>query len=289
VDVIVGGHLRASEQADTPDASFLANYLGAKAQGLFVGAYHRAKPDASSGTAQADYFLDHAQFSNDGTTLPPVVDMEWPRSGWTGPQGEPLNSCYNMTPAQVVAWTRAFLAEVATRTGRPGAVYTSAGWWNLCTNSDTTFGQNRLWVARYNSNPLPLPAGWAGFAFWQYTNTGRLSNGQILDEDVFSGDGAALASLAHRPPAALSSWADAKYRHVVHLKKPRLSGRPARWEAASAAVFDGYRDSTTQARPSRTSTSNTCSFIRHVGGAVSARSIQSQTAASFDSSCVMIG
>ena len=245
MDVIVGGHLRASEQADTPDASFLANYLGAKAQGLFVGAYHRAKPDASSGTAQADYFLDHAQFSNDGTTLPPVVDMEWPRSGWTGPHGEPLNSCYNMTPAQVVAWTRAFLAEVATRTGR--------------------------------------------LRFWQYTNTGRLSNGQILDEDVFSGDGAALASLAHRPPAALSSWADAKYRHVVHLKKPRLSGRPARWEAASAAVFDGYRDSTTQARPSRTSTSNTCSFIRHVGGAVSARPIQSQTAASFDSSCVMIG
>jgi GH25 family lysozyme M1 (1,4-beta-N-acetylmuramidase) len=234
-DGVSFAYVRASEQAGTPDASFLANYLAAKAHGLVVGAYHRAKPDASSGKAQADYFLAHAQFSNDGKTLPPVVDMEWPRAGWTGPHGEPLSSCYNMTPARVVAWTRAFLAEIATRTGRLGAVYTSTSWWNLCTNSDTTFAQNPLWVARYSSNPLPLPAGWPGFTFWQYTNAGRLSNGQIVDQDVFSGDAAALAALAQGTPTALSSWVDAKYQHVVHLSADdhvrelyaRLSG--TRW------------------------------------------------------------
>ena len=210
-------YVRASEQASTPDANFATNYLGAMAQGLFVGAYHRAKPDASSGKAQADYFLDHSLFSNDGSTLPPVVDMEWPRSGWTGPRGEPLNSCYDMTPAQIVGWTRAFLAEVAMRTGRLAAVYTSASWWSLCTNSDATFGQHPLWVARYSTSPLPLPSGWAGFTFWQYSSRGRLPNGEVVDQDVFNGDLAALASLARGTATTLTSWVDAKYQHVVYL------------------------------------------------------------------------
>jgi GH25 family lysozyme M1 (1,4-beta-N-acetylmuramidase) len=216
-DRVSFAYVRASEQADKPDARFLTNDLDAKAQGLFVGAYHRAKPDASSGKAQADFFLDHAQFSNDGKTLPPVVDMEWPRAGWTGPHGEPLNSCYNLTPSQIVAWTRAFLSEVATRTGRIEAVYTSASWWNLCTSSDTTFGQNPLWVASYSSSPLPFPTGWTGFTFWQYSSTGSLPNGQVVDRNVFSGDAAALAALAQATPTTLTSWVDANYQHVVHL------------------------------------------------------------------------
>jgi GH25 family lysozyme M1 (1,4-beta-N-acetylmuramidase) len=210
-------YARASEQANTPDTNFPSNYAGAKAQGLYVGAYHRARPDASSGKAQADYFLDRAQFSNDGKALPPVLDLEWPRSGWTGPRGERLDSCYNMRPAEIVAWTRAFLAEVATRTGRLGAVYTSASWWNLCTDSDTTFGQSPLWVARYSASPLPLPAGWTGFTFWRYSSAGRLPSGQVIDRDVFSGDPAALASLAQGTPTALTNWVDARYQHVAYL------------------------------------------------------------------------
>lgn len=210
-------YIRASEQAATPDASFAANYAEAKGEGLFVGAYHRAKPDASSGTAQADYFLDRAEFTNDGKTLPPALDMEWPRSGWTSPSGRPLDSCYNMTPAQLVAWARAFLAEVAARTGRPGTIYTSTSWWNLCTASDGTFGQYPLWVARYSTSPLPLPAGWTNFAFWQYSNTGKLPNGNPVDQDVFNGNGAALASLAQTTRISLTSWLDRRYQHVAYF------------------------------------------------------------------------
>ena len=36
-------YVRASEQADIADAFFDANYAGAKANGLFAGAYHRAR------------------------------------------------------------------------------------------------------------------------------------------------------------------------------------------------------------------------------------------------------
>src|SRR6516164_5005269 len=37
-------YVRASEQAGIPDSYFAANYQGAKANGLDVGAYHRARP-----------------------------------------------------------------------------------------------------------------------------------------------------------------------------------------------------------------------------------------------------
>ena len=209
-------YIRASEQANTPDARYVNNYANAKAQGLFVGAYHRARPDLSGGKAQGDYLLDQAQFTNDGKTLPPVVDMEWPRAGWTGRDGKPLDSCYDMTASQLVGWTRAFLAEVSARTGRAAVVYTSTSWWNLCTKSASTFGENPLWVARYGTSPLPLPAGWRNFAFWQYTSTGKLPSGAEVDQDVFREDPAALAWLAQGTPVALSSWVDHTYQHVVY-------------------------------------------------------------------------
>ena len=99
-------YVRASEQADIPDSYFDANYQGAKASGLYVGAYHRARPDLSSGKAQADFFVDHAQYITDGKTLPPMLDIEWPRANWTG-----LNACYNMTTAQMSASIRDFVTR----------------------------------------------------------------------------------------------------------------------------------------------------------------------------------
>ena len=209
-------YVRASEQANTSDAAFATNYANAKAQGLLVGAYHRARPDVSGGRAQADYFLDHAQFTNDGRTLPPVVDMEWPRAGWISQSGKPLGSCYDLTATQLVSWTRAFLAEVSTRTGRLGTIYTSTSWWNLCTGGDQTFGQNPLWIARYSASPLPLPAGWSNFTFWQYTSSGTLPNGTPVDRDVFREDGAALGWLARGAPVVLTGWVDPRYQHVVY-------------------------------------------------------------------------
>jgi GH25 family lysozyme M1 (1,4-beta-N-acetylmuramidase) len=214
---VLFAYVRASEQANTPDAAFAANYAGAKAQGLSVGAYHRARPDVSGGRAQADYFLDHAQFTNDGTTLSPVVDMEWPRAGWVSHSGKPLGSCYDMTATQLVSWTRAFLSEVTARTGRLGTIYTSTSWWNLCTGGDRTFGQNPLWVARYSTSPLPLPAGWRNFTFWQYTSSGTLPNGASVDQDVFREDAAALGWLAQGTPVALTNWVDRRYQHVIYV------------------------------------------------------------------------
>ena len=75
----------------------------------------------SGGKAQADFFLDNAQYVSDGRTLPPMLDIEWPRSTWPG-----LNACYNLTPTQLSAWIRDFVDEVARRTGRLAIIYTQS-------------------------------------------------------------------------------------------------------------------------------------------------------------------
>jgi GH25 family lysozyme M1 (1,4-beta-N-acetylmuramidase) len=191
-------YIRASEQAGIADAMFAANYAGAKNNGLYAGAYHRARPDVSGGKAQADYFADHAQYADDGRTLPLMLDIEWPRSTWTG-----LNACYNMTPAQLVTWIRDFVNEIAVRTGRLAMIYTNTNWWNPCTASNTGFGVYPLFIANYSATSSPpLPAGWSKWTLWQYTSTGSLPgiSGNV-DRDVFNGDLAALTRLAGGTPS----------------------------------------------------------------------------------------
>ena len=199
-------YVRASEQANIPDTFFNANYTGAKANGLFAGAYHRARPDVSSGRAQADYFIDQAQYVRDGRTLPPMLDIEWPRSTWTG-----LNACYNMTAPQLVAWIRDFVGQVEARTGQLATIYTNPNWWNPCTGNNTTFGSHPLYTSGYLASPPPPPAGWARWTFWQYDDEGIFPGGQ----DVFDGDYAALHRFAGGIPASVSLRAVVNNRYVA--------------------------------------------------------------------------
>jgi GH25 family lysozyme M1 (1,4-beta-N-acetylmuramidase) len=199
-------YIRASEQANIPDQFFAANYQGAKANGLFAGAYHRARPELSSGRSQADYFLDQAQYVEDGRTLPPMLDIEWPRANWPG-----LDACYNMTPAQMTAWIRDFVNRVRERTGKPTMIYTNTNWWRPCTNNDPSFGSNPLFISGYLASPPPLPAGWTTWTLWQYSDSGALPG----DQDVFNGDYAALTRLAGGVPAQVALRARANNRFVT--------------------------------------------------------------------------
>ena len=226
--VVAGGakfaYVRASEQAGLPDSYFDANYQGAKANGLYAGAYHRARPDLSSGTAQADFFLDHAQYVNDGKTLPPMLDIEWPRPDWTG-----LNACYNLTPAQLSAWIRDFVSEVAKRTGQRTMIYTNTNWWNPCTGNNTAFGSYPLFISGYTASPPPLPAGWATWTFWQYSDSGTLPG----DQDVFNGNDAGLTRLAGAAPVSLRAHANGRYVTAENAgAKPLIANRTAigAWE-----------------------------------------------------------
>ena len=183
------------------DPYFTRNYSIAKSLGVFAGGYHFALPDKSTGRVQADFFLDHAGYVDDGRTLPPMLDIEWP---WSG-SGSP-SPCYGLTPAHMVAWIQDFVTRVADRTGRKAMIYTNTFWWNECTGSNASFGAYPLFIANYTGTPTPLPAGWRTWTLWQYASSGALPG----DQDVFNGSLPDLTSLIGRTDGevVVSSLAD---------------------------------------------------------------------------------
>jgi GH25 family lysozyme M1 (1,4-beta-N-acetylmuramidase) len=206
-------YVRASEQdgapvtGDNPDPYYATNVAGARANGIYTGAYHRARPDLSSGRQQADVLLDFAPYVSDGYSLPPMLDIEWPRAGWG------VGNCYGMTAAQLGAWIRDFVNEIAARSGRQAVIYTNTNWWNPCTGSNATFTANPLFLANYSQNPPPLPAGWSSFTFWQYAaGTPVAGTGwSSPDQDVFNGGDAALARLLAAPVKGLIAQVNSRY------------------------------------------------------------------------------
>lgn len=172
---------------------FDSQYDGAKAAGLYVGTYHFARPHLSSGRAQADFFLDHARFSDDGWTLPPALDLEY-----NPVEGGPV--CYGLTPAQMVAWVQEFVARVRERTGRDALIYTGYYPWLDCTNNDPSFGANPLWVVDVNNASPKLPASWNVWTFWQY-GQGQVPGipANVTDLNYVNGDEDVLKRLAEGP------------------------------------------------------------------------------------------
>lgn len=183
--------------------AFNGQYTGATKAGLIRGAYHFARPDLSSGTAQADYFASNGGgWSGDGITLPGALDLEckdhlpftfWVHQlipivcGTDNPYGS--NKCYGLSTGAMVTWIRDFSNAYHAKVHRYPVIYTSTSWWELCTGNNGGFGDdNPLWLARYASSPGPLPAGWKYYTFWQYDD--KSSNPG--DPDVFNGDESGL-------------------------------------------------------------------------------------------------
>ena len=64
-------YIKATEGTYYTNPYFYNQYVGSYNYGVIRGAYHFAIPNNSSGTAQADYFIDHGGgWSADGKTLP---------------------------------------------------------------------------------------------------------------------------------------------------------------------------------------------------------------------------
>ena len=169
-------YTKATEGTSYTNPYFTQQYDGSYDVGMIRGAYHFATPDSSSGTAQADYFVDHGGgWSKDGKTLPGVLDIEW------NPYGD---ACYGKSKSAMVDWIRDFVNRYKSRTGRAAVIYTATSWWTECTGNHSGFGgTNPLWVARYASSAGTLPAGWSSYTMWQYTSTGKT----VGDHDRFNG------------------------------------------------------------------------------------------------------
>jgi GH25 family lysozyme M1 (1,4-beta-N-acetylmuramidase) len=188
---VAQGGARFSYAKDTEGLSYVDPYFGtnnsgAKSNGLYAGAYSFGRPDKGNPTAQADFLLSSSGYTDDGKTLPPMLDIEWP------PSSSGLSACYNLTPVAMVAWIRGFVDQIKARTGRDATIYTNSNWWDSCTGDNSSFSANPLFIASYTALPPGLPAGWATWTLWQYADRGSLPG----DQDVFNGSISALATLA---------------------------------------------------------------------------------------------
>ncbi|MEW1722284.1 lysozyme [Streptomyces sp. NPDC093109] len=176
---------KATEGTYYKNPYFGQQYNGSFEVGLIRGAYHFATPDTTSGATQAGYFVNNGGgWSRDGRTLPGALDIEW------NPYGD---SCYGKTPAQMVAWITDFTTTYRALTGRDAVIYTATSWWKTCTGNSSAFGAtNPLWIARYNTTPGELPAGWGYQTMWQYTSTGPI----VGDHSKFNGSLDRVVALA---------------------------------------------------------------------------------------------
>lgn len=178
-------YVKATENTDYTNPFFGQQYDGSYGAGLVRGAYHFGLPDQSSGVAQANYFVDNGGgWVPNGRTLPPMLDIEYNPYGPT---------CYGLTTDAMSWWIADFSNTVRARTGRYPMIYTTVGWWNMCTGANPNFSAaNPLFVANYSNTPGPLPAGWDYQTMWQYANSGTYPG----DQDVFNGSSAQMQSFA---------------------------------------------------------------------------------------------
>lgn len=167
---------------------FAEQWNDSAAAGMFRGTYHFASPNTSSGAVQAQYFVAHGgTWTNDGKTLPPLLDIEY------NPYGDGTGTCYGLSQDEMVSWIQSFIDTVQQLTGQYPAIYSTTGWWSTCTGNTPAFANSALFIASWPSNPSSgpgtLPRGWPSYTFWQWTDSTiqpSPTGTQTVDGDVLS-------------------------------------------------------------------------------------------------------
>lgn len=178
-------YVKATEGNYFISDTFKSQAASSKKTGMLTGAYHFAIPSrspslVSDATAQANYFIANGgAWKPDGKTLPPMLDIEY------NPYPSLGDACFNMAGAPMISWIKTFSTAVAAKTGRLPVIYTTTDWWTKCTGNSPLFGNQPLFIARWNNtDPGVLPAGWSRYSIWQYSSTGPTAG----DSDVWNGD-----------------------------------------------------------------------------------------------------
>jgi GH25 family lysozyme M1 (1,4-beta-N-acetylmuramidase) len=194
------------------DGFFRANWDGMKANHIFRGAYHFARPSRSTAVAEADYFVN--AFELLGRQLEPgdlaALDLEDPDV----PMFQDLS-----------AWTLAWLRRVEERVGFKPLCYTSPGYAQQHRLANLPpIGEYGLWLASWGvPTPPPAPAPWELVAFHQYAVDGPGSVPGVvgeIDRNRFNGPVDASTSTGCR------SRSDVPLRHR-RQHRATTSGRPS--------------------------------------------------------------
>jgi GH25 family lysozyme M1 (1,4-beta-N-acetylmuramidase) len=185
--------IRVSDGLNTPDTKFDTYWAGSRAAGVLHGAYQFFEPSQDP-IAQADMLL-----AKIGTLkpddLPPTIDVEV-----TG----------GLTPTQVGAKVKQWIAHVKAAVGRDPIVYTGMYFWR-----DNVGGANvlpsPLFHAQYTSAACPdIAAPWTTWHFWQYTSSGTVNGiSGSVDIDRWNGTMAQLQAFLGNGNAAPCGTIDA--------------------------------------------------------------------------------
>jgi lysozyme len=174
--------MKASEGDSYADPTFDDNWAGSKAAGLLRGAYHffRANVDAKK---QATKFIDYVKSMKDDGELPPVLDLE---------------TQDNQGKDKIIARAKTWLDLVEAAFGRKPIIYSGQyflqDYFSEAGGGPPSWARDYpLWLAQYpntyveGSQPT-LPRGWFKWAFWQYSEKGRVNGiNAKVDLNVFNG------------------------------------------------------------------------------------------------------
>lgn len=177
------------------DPRYAEYVAGATANGLIVGAYHRANVGRQAGDArrEADFFVDLSRIEP-GDVLP-VLDIE---------------QAHDLSVAELREWVKTWVRRVVARSGVKPMIYTSPYFWRTYLGNATWFANRGypLWIANWNVRAPDVPAGnWAGrgWTYWQWTSTGSVEGiSTDVDRDRFVSGGllhGTIASLEVAPAA----------------------------------------------------------------------------------------
>ncbi len=190
--------IKASESTTYVDPLFATNRANAQAAGLWTGAYHFARPDATPNDAllEAGHFADTVRLGTHD--LVPALDLE---------------AAGGLSVAALQTWVTTWLNEVTRRTGSRPMIYTSPAFWTKYMGDTPALadaGYKTLWVAHWGVSSPTVPArnwGGKGWTFWQYSNCGTVSGiTGCVDLDRYRGvDLAAQAFSVFRLTATTST------------------------------------------------------------------------------------
>ncbi|HEV7809415.1 MAG TPA: glycoside hydrolase family 25 protein [Candidatus Limnocylindrales bacterium] len=190
--------IKASESTTYVDPLFATNRANAQAAGLWTGAYHFARPDATANDAllEAGHFASTVRLGT--RDLIPALDLE---------------AAGGLSVPALQNWVTTWLNEVTRRTGSRPMIYTSPAFWTKYmgdTSALADAGYKTLWVAHWGVSSPTVPArnwGGKGWTFWQYSNCGTVSGiSGCVDLDRYRGsDLAAQAFSVFRLTATTST------------------------------------------------------------------------------------
>jgi GH25 family lysozyme M1 (1,4-beta-N-acetylmuramidase) len=181
--------VKVSEGTYYVNPYYRSDARAAAAAGLALLSYVFANPSRASGPATANFAV--RAMGRERGRLPLVVDLE-------NDPYKKADDCYGLRVPAMIAWITSFIARAEKLTRKQPVIYTTATWWQQCTESTGQFRRDSLWLAAFDGTAPTVPSPWRGWTFWQYSNDGFLRGIGQVDLDYYRPTGG-VPTLHPRP------------------------------------------------------------------------------------------